>query len=175
MSQDNAPVIEKWERQRIRHVHRHKPVVNINQVDADELTPGQRIADRLATVMGSWGFIIVQSVLLAIWIVMNVAAYMQHWDPYPFILLNLALSFQAAYAAPIIMMSQNRQAAKDRLMAEQDYDVNIKAEDELKSIMSHLEQQDEVMLDILRRMEGQHQVIMGKLNLPAADGSAAPA
>ena len=175
MSQDNAPVIEKWERQRIRHVHRHKPVVNINQVDADELTPGQRIADRLATVMGSWGFIIVQSVLLAIWIVMNVAAYMQHWDPYPFILLNLALSFQAAYAAPIIMMSQNRQAAKDRLMAEQDYDVNIKAEDELKSIMSHLEQQDEVMLDILRRMEGQHQVIMGKLNLPATDGSAAPA
>jgi len=175
MSQDNAPVIEKWERQRIRHVHRHKPVVNINQVDADELTPGQRIADRLATVMGSWGFIIVQSVLLAIWIVMNVAAYMQHWDPYPFILLNLALSFQAAYAAPIIMMSQNRQAAKDRLMAEQDYDVNIKAEDELKSIMSHLEQQDEVMLDILRRMEGQHQVIMGKLNVAVPDGNAAPA
>jgi uncharacterized membrane protein len=100
---------------------------------------------------------------------------MHHWDPYPFILLNLALSFQAAYAAPIIMMSQNRQAAKDRLMAEQDYDVNVKAEDELKSIMSHLEQQDEVMLDILRRMEGQHQVIMGKLNLPATDGSAAPA
>ena len=93
---------------------------------------------------------------------LNVAAYINHWDPYPFILLNLALSFQAAYAAPIIMMSQNRQAAKDRLMAEQDYEVNLKAEDELKSIMSHLEQQDEVMLDILRRMEGQHQVIMGK-------------
>ena len=110
--------------------------------------------------MGSWAFIIIQSIILAFWITLNIVAYINHWDPYPFILLNLALSFQAAYAAPIIMMSQNRQAAKDRLMAEQDYEVNLKAEDELKSIMSHLEQQDEVMLDILRRMEGQHQVIM---------------
>ena len=171
MAEAIAPVIEKWERQRIRHVHRHKPVININQIDAEALTTGQRIADGLATVMGSWAFIIVQSILLAIWISLNIAAWFSHWDPYPFILLNLALSFQAAYAAPIIMMSQNRQAAKDRLMAEQDYEVNCKAEDELKSIMSHLEQQDEVMLDVLRRMEGQHQVIMGKLS----DGNAAPA
>jgi uncharacterized membrane protein len=169
------PVIEKWERHRIRHVHRHKPVININQVDAEKLTTGQRIADRLAAVMGSWSFIIVQSVILAFWIALNVVAYIQHWDPYPFILLNLALSFQAAYAAPIIMMSQNRQAAKDRLMAEQDYEINLKAEDELKAIMSHLEQQDEVMIDILRRMEGQHQVIMAHLGAPAPDGNPAPA
>jgi uncharacterized membrane protein len=175
MTNANAPVVEKWERQRIRHVHRHKPVININQVDAEKLTTGQRIADRLATVMGSWAFIIIQSIILAFWITLNVVAYINHWDPYPFILLNLALSFQAAYAAPIIMMSQNRQAAKDRLMAEQDYDVNLKAEDELKSIMNHLEQQDEVMLDILRRMEGQHQVIMGKLGTTAPDGNPAPA
>jgi uncharacterized membrane protein len=171
----NAEFVEKWERQRIRHVHRHKPVININKIDADKLTRGQRIADRLATVMGSWSFIIVQSIILAIWIALNVAAYAHRWDPYPFILLNLALSFQAAYAAPIIMMSQNRQAAKDRLMAEQDYDVNLKAEDELKAIMAHLEQQDEVMLDILRRMEGQHQVIMGKFGLIAPDANKAPA
>jgi uncharacterized membrane protein len=175
MTNANAPVVEKWERQRIRHVHRHKPVVNINQIDAEKLTTGQRVADRLATVMGSWAFIIIQSIILAFWITLNVVAYINHWDPYPFILLNLALSFQAAYAAPIIMMSQNRQAAKDRLMAEQDYDVNLKAEDELKSIMNHLEQQDEVMLDILRRMEGQHQVILGKFGLSAPDGGNAPA
>ena len=175
MTNTHAPVAEKWERQRIRHVHRHKPVININQIDADKLTTGQRIADRLATVMGSWAFIIIQSIILAFWITLNVIAYINHWDPYPFILLNLALSFQAAYAAPIIMMSQNRQAAKDRLMAEQDYEVNLKAEDELKSIMTHLEQQDEVMLDVLRRMEGQHQVIMGKLQVVAPDGNAAPA
>jgi uncharacterized membrane protein len=175
MTNDHAPVVEKWERQRIRHVHRHKPVININRVDAEKLTTGQRIADRLATVMGSWAFIIIQSIILAFWITLNVIAYINHWDPYPFILLNLALSFQAAYAAPIIMMSQNRQAAKDRLMAEQDYEINLKAEDELKSIMNHLEQQDEVMLDILRRMEGQHQVIMGKIGAIAPDSSAGPA
>jgi uncharacterized membrane protein len=164
-------IFEKWEQMRVRHTHKHPPVVNINKALADELTTGQRIADSLALLMGSWTFIIVQSTILLVWITLNVVAWMDHWDPYPFILLNLALSFQAAYAAPIIMMSQNRQAAKDRLMAEQDYEVNCKAEDELKSIMSHLEQQDEVMLDVLRRMEGQHQVIMGKL----ADGNAAPA
>src|SRR5271169_5052981 len=158
-----VPVVEKWERQRIRHVHRHKPVININQADADKLTTGQRIADRLASVMGSWGFIIVQSILLAIWIVMNVVAYMHHWDPYPFILLNLALSFQAAYAAPIIMMSQNRQAVKDRLMAEQDYLINSKAEEEVKAIMHHLEQQDEVMIDILRKLEEQHEVLLSRI------------
>jgi uncharacterized membrane protein len=171
----STAVVDKWERQRIRHVHQHKPVININQVDAEKLTTGQRVADRLATVMGSWAFIIIQSIILAFWITLNVVAYINHWDPYPFILLNLALSFQAAYAAPIIMMSQNRQAAKDRLMAEQDYDVNLKAEEELKSIMSHLEQQDEVMLDILRRMEGQHQVIMGKLQVAAPDCDSNPA
>jgi len=170
MTNANAPVVEKWERQRIRHVHRHKPVININKIDAEKQTTGQRIADGLAAVMGSWAFIIIQSIILAFWITLNVIAYIEHWDPYPFILLNLALSFQAAYAAPIIMMSQNRQAAKDRLMAEQDYEVNLKAEDELKSIMTHLEQQDEVMLDVLRRMEGQHQVIMGKLQVVAPDG-----
>ncbi len=175
MSNAHATDVEKWERQRIRHVHRHKPVININQIDAEKLTTGQRIADQLAAVMGSWPFIIVQSIILAFWITLNVVAYVNHWDPYPFILLNLALSFQAAYAAPIIMMSQNRQAAKDRLMAEQDYEINLKAEDELKSIMNHLEQQDEVMLDLLRRVEGQHQVIMGKFGLGAPDSSAAPA
>jgi uncharacterized membrane protein len=168
-------VTAKWERARIRHSHRHPPVMNINQIHAEALTPGQRIADGLAAVMGSWGFIIAQSILLMIWIVLNVAAYINHWDPYPFILLNLALSFQAAYAAPIIMMSQNRQAAKDRLMAEQDYVVNIKAEEEVKSIMAHLEQQDEVMIDILRRIEQQHQVIMTKLEVPQPDGTPAPA
>jgi uncharacterized membrane protein len=95
------------------------------------------------------------SIILSVWRALNVVAWMRHWDPYPFILLNLALTFQAAYAVPIIMMSQNRLAAKDRLMAEQDYQVNTKAEEEVKRIMQYLEQQDEVMIDILRRMEQQ--------------------
>src|SRR5271156_4107668 len=178
MAEAIQPVVEKWERQRIRHVHRHKPVININQIDAEALTRGQRIADGLASVMGSWAFIIVQSILLAIWISLNIAAWFYHWDPYPFILLNLALSFQAAYAAPIIMMSQDRQAAKDRLMAEQDYMVNSKAEEEVKSIMRHLEQQDEAMIDILRRMEEQHRTILSgfaAMRLKSGGSDSAPA
>lgn len=160
----NKPrAIEDWERARIRHTHRHAPIANVNAVAAEKLGRGQRLADGLAKVMGSWTFIVSQSIVLAIWIALNVLAYVRHWDPYPFILLNLALSFQAAYAAPIIMMSQNRQAAKDRLIAEQDYVVNIKAEEEVKAIMAHLEQQDEVMIDMLRRMEAQHLTLMDKL------------
>jgi uncharacterized membrane protein len=81
-------------------------------------TPGQQIADSLAIVRDSWTFTIVQSIILAAWIALNIVAWAHHWDPYPFILLNFALSFQTAYAAPIIMMSQNRLAAKDRLMAD---------------------------------------------------------
>jgi len=95
--------------------------------DAIKLTAGQRVADTVAATMGSWTFIIIQSVILLIWIILNVTAYVQQWDPYPFILLNLALSFQAAYAAPFIMMSQNRQQDIDRQAAENDYKVNIKA------------------------------------------------
>jgi uncharacterized membrane protein len=165
-------LVEKWERARIRHSHRHPGVVNVNRAHAEQLTRGELIADGFAETMGSWSFIIVQSVLLAIWVGLNLAAYFRHWDPYPFILLNLALSFQAAYAAPIIMMSQNRQAAKDRLMAEHDYEINLKAEEEVKAIMRHLEQQDEVMIDILRRLEAQHAVIIGSNAAPAGSAPA---
>jgi len=174
LNQEN--IFEKWERARFRHAHKHPPVININKSLAEGQTAGQRIADALALLMGSWTFIIVQSTILLIWITLNVVAWVHHWDPYPFILLNLALSFQAAYAAPIIMMSQNRQAAKDRLMAEQDYMVNNKAEEEVKSIMLHLEQQDELMIDILRKLEEQHEVLMGRFTalLPEGGGNPAP-
>src|SRR4051812_4527023 len=88
------------------------------------LTLGQKIADAVAATMGSWTFIIIQSAILTVWIILNVTAYVKQWDPYPFILLNLALSFQAAYAAPFIMMSQNRQQDIDRKSAENDFKVN---------------------------------------------------
>ena len=90
--------------------------------------------------IGSWPFIIVQSVILLIWIVVNTIAWRQHWDPYPFILLNLVLSFQAAYAAPIIMMSQNRQSAKDREKAEADYAVNARAERDVAAVHARLDE-----------------------------------
>lgn len=111
-----------------------------NEVAQDQLTTGQKIADGVAATMGSWNFIIVQSALLFLWVVLNLTAWIEHWDPYPFILLNLALSFQAAYAAPIIMMSQNRQADIDRKAAESDYRINIKAELEIESLHQKLDQ-----------------------------------
>jgi uncharacterized membrane protein len=77
-------------------------------------TTGERAADAVAAAMGSWRFIIIQSAIVAAWIALNLVAIFRHFDPYPFILLNLLFSTQAAYAAPIIMMSQNRQATKDR-------------------------------------------------------------
>ena len=107
---------------------------------ASDLTFGQRIADAVAAGMGSWTFIIIQSGLLLIWIVLNVTAYIQHWDPYPFILLNLALSFQAAYAAPFIMMAQNRQQDIDRREAESDHKINIKAELEIELLHQKIDE-----------------------------------
>ncbi|TCH98996.1 DUF1003 domain-containing protein [Roseococcus sp. SYP-B2431] len=100
---------------------------------------GQRVADFVAATVGSWRFIIIQSALLAIWIALNVTGYVLRWDPYPFILLNLALSFQAAYTAPIIMMSQNRQSEIDRRHAEFDYRVNVKAELEIEALHAKLD------------------------------------
>ena len=112
-----------------------------------QLTLGQHIADKVAATMGSWNFIIIQSAILLLWIALNVTAYVQQWDPYPFILLNLALSFQAAYAAPFIMMSQNRQQDIDRKAAENDYNVNVKAELEIELLHQKIDElrESEVM------------------------------
>jgi uncharacterized membrane protein len=106
----------------------------------DKPSIGQKIADKVASTMGSWSFIIIQSTILLLWIALNITAYIEHWDPYPFILLNLALSFQAAYAAPFIMMSQNRQQDIDRKQAENDYQINVKAELEIELLHQKFDQ-----------------------------------
>jgi uncharacterized membrane protein len=114
-----------------------------------KLTLGQIVADWVAARMGSWNFIIIQSAILVAWIVANLIAVVQHWDPYPFILLNLALSFQAAYAAPFIMMSQNRQADIDRQKAENDYKINIKAELEIELLHQKIDELREKEIALL--------------------------
>jgi uncharacterized membrane protein len=140
--------------------HDHPPVMDVNAVADEQMTVGQRIADTVASTVGSWPFIITQSFVLLCWLILNSLAWINHWDPYPFILLNLALSFQAAYAAPFVMMSQNRQSAKDRLMAESDYHCNLKGEEEVRNIMEHLDHQDSVILQILQHMEAHHKEMM---------------
>jgi uncharacterized membrane protein len=107
-------------------------------------TMGERVADGVAARVGSWPFIIVQSLLLGMWILAN-GLLIGRWiggkpfDPYPFILLNLVLSFQAAYTGPVVMMSQNRAAARDRDAAEHDYRVNEEALDLLRRLSAEQE------------------------------------
>ena len=114
---------------------------NVNEVEEEQMTLGQRVADKVADTIGSWPFIIIQTIILTVWIILNVTELIKKvWDPYPFILLNLMLSFQAAYSGPVIMMSQNRQAAKDRLAAEIDHEVNTKAELEINNLIRRLDE-----------------------------------
>ena len=101
-------------------------------------TLGQRTADKLTHFAGSWGFITGFLVVIVVWMILNIYAWMGEWDPYPFILLNLALSCLAAIQAPIILMSQNRQNQKDGNRAKYDYTVNIKAEREIREIKKQL-------------------------------------
>jgi uncharacterized membrane protein len=116
---------------------RYRAPSNIRHID--RRTHGERVADAVAAGVGSWPFIVTQSTLLLAWILLN-AFIIRDWlsgrpfDPFPFILLNLVLSFQAAYTGPVVMMSQNRQAAKDRDEAEHDYKVNQEALDRLKRL-----------------------------------------
>jgi uncharacterized membrane protein len=138
--------------------HDHPPVRDINALYTEALSPGQRVADKLTALVGSWPFILGQSVLLVLWIVFNIyfALHPRQWkafDPYPFILLNLMLSFQAAYTGPIVMMSQNRQADKDRLVVQSDFECNQTAEKEIRLLMDHLQYQDKMMAEIVARLE----------------------
>lgn len=104
-----------------------------------KLTFGQRLADRVAETMGSWRFITTQAGILAGWVLWNCIPGLPHFDPYPFIFLNLALSCQAAFAAPVIMMSQNRQSEQDRNAEKIDHDVNRRAEIGVEAILERLE------------------------------------
>ena len=142
--EDRRRLLELRAKKPARHPAPHAP------------TAGGRIADRVAATVGSWRFILIQSALLAIWIALNAVAFMQHWDPYPFILLNLILSFQAAYTAPIIMMSQNRQSEIDRRQAEHDYHINVKAELEIELLHAKVdalrEQEIAQLIAIIQRL-----------------------
>jgi uncharacterized membrane protein len=116
--------------------------VNVNRQFEEKVTFGQSVSDKIAKFGGSWAFIISFGAVITVWILINtvVLAKGKQFDEYPFILLNLVLSCVAALQAPVIMMSQNRQEAKDRLRSEQDYKVNLKAELEIRHVISKLDQ-----------------------------------
>jgi uncharacterized membrane protein len=146
--------------------HEHAPVKNANEVVNAQLTVGQRAADWIASKVGSWPFIVSQSALLALWAGLNVTAWVRHWDPYPFILMNLVLSLQAAYTAPMIMMSQNRKADRDRIEAHLDYEINLKAETEIRVILENLEAQNVAIAEL--------QTMLGELHTRRDGGAPAP-
>jgi len=135
-----------------RRAHRRRanaalplPALIAGHLEAPPLTRGQRLADGVAATIGSWRFIVIQSTAIVLWITGNVLVGTNAWDPYPFILLNLLLSFQAAYTAPAIMMSQNRQSELDRRHAQTDYEINVKAELEIELLHEKI--------DILKEQE----------------------
>lgn len=130
-----------------RHVSRDP-----DQMYRDRLTFGERTADRVASFGGSWRFIFIFVGLMLVWIVVNRNSA-RPFDPYPFILLNLILSCLAALQAPIIMMSQNRQAATDRLAAQQDYQVNLKAELDILSLHAKLEEIRNLSAELIAQQE----------------------
>jgi uncharacterized membrane protein len=128
--------LREEERRILEMIRRHIRVSrNVEKSFDEQMSFGDRMADRLADMAGSWTFIITFLGLIAIWVALNASQLMFHaFDPYPFILLNLFLSLLAGLQAPVIMMSQNRQEDRDRLRAENDYEVNLKAELEIEQL-----------------------------------------
>jgi uncharacterized membrane protein len=126
-----------------------RPLRSWHVVHAENSTTGDRVADHLAAFIGSWPFIIIQSVIFAIWVVVNTlwlfSAY--QFDPYPFILFNLFMSAEAAYSSPLILMSQNRQAQRDREQAQHDFDTNVAAKEEIETILKELNRLEQQKLD----------------------------
>jgi uncharacterized membrane protein len=120
---------------------------NWHEQQIDRRSFGDKLADAVAAGMGSWRFIIIQTLIVIIWMTLNVIGIMYHWDPFPFILLNLLFSTQAAYAAPIIMMSQNRQSDRDRAQAEADYETNRRAKEEIEELQQRLARIEDEKLD----------------------------
>ncbi|HET9181930.1 MAG TPA: DUF1003 domain-containing protein [Candidatus Angelobacter sp.] len=130
---------------------------NLNVEEQERMTLGQRVADKVASFGGSWTFISIFGVVMLVWVVLNTAAlFSHHFDPYPYILLNLFLSMIAAMQAPVIMMSQNRQAAKDRLKGDLDYEVNLKAELEVAQLHRKVDGLYERLEEHWARMEARN-------------------
>jgi uncharacterized membrane protein len=130
--------------------HKHP----VNQAHYDERTFGERIADRLSAGMGSWTFMILQICLMVIWVSLNIFGLLvAHWDPYPFILLNLALSLQATYAGPIVLLAGNRQAAKDRMTLEHAAMEADKGGAAINKVLENIRVNTKLTLDILEELE----------------------
>ena len=128
--------------------HEHPPVCDGSALFEGQLTFSQKAADWVAETVGSWKFIFFQTVVFAVWMFLNVSAWFYHWDPYPFILMNLAISIMTSYSASIILISQNLQERRDKVESRQHCLINEKAEEEARIILEHLAAQNRALAAI---------------------------
>jgi uncharacterized membrane protein len=136
-------------RRQMDEQHKHP----VNQLIHDEATLGERVADKAAAGIGSWPFLIVQSILIVIWVALNVIGFINRWDPYPFILLNLCFTIQAAFTGPLLLLTGNRQAQKDRLRLEHTAEVAENEEKSTLDILDEIERNTEATLRILDHLQ----------------------
>lgn len=142
------------ERRVIERIVRRVQITDVNDDIEERLTMGQRLADRVASIGGSWHFIVGFGLFLLAWAGVNALVLVEHaFDPYPFVFLNLILSMVAALQAPIIMMSQNRQAARDRAAAENDYEVNLQSATYLLALHEKVDRTQKSLDALLARQE----------------------
>jgi uncharacterized membrane protein len=148
-----AREIEDIARDLIKHQHDHPPVRDLNREVERRQTFADRVADDFSRLVGSWIFVLVQLGIMVVWIGLNAFNLIRPWDRYPFLFLNLVLSREAAVWVSVALMALNRIADRDRLRSQQEYELNVKAEEELKALMNHLMHQDEILLQIVNRLD----------------------
>ena len=145
--------IEDIARDLIKHQHDHPPVRDLNRDFDRKLKFTDRVASEFARLVGSWVFVLAQVGLMLIWVLLNAIGLLRHWDQYPFAFLNFVFSLEAAIWVSVVLMALNSQADRDRMRAQNEYELNVKAEEELKALMNHLMHQDEILLQIVNRLD----------------------
>ena len=145
--------IEDIARDLIKHQHDHPPVRDLNREVERKLTFADRVADDFSRLVGSWIFVLAQAGIVVVWVGLNALNLIRPWDHYPFLFLNFVLGLEVAVWVSLVLMALNRLADRDRLRAQHDYELNVKAEEELKALMNHLMHQDEILLQIVNRLD----------------------
>src|SRR5579864_7693220 len=145
--------IEDIARDLVKHQHDHPPVRDLNREVERKLTFADRVAADFARLVGSWVFVLAQTGIMLVWVGLNAFNIIRPWDRYPFLFLNFILSLEAAIWVSVVLMALNRFADRDRLRAQHDYELDVKAEEELKALMNHLMHQDEILLQIVNRLD----------------------
>ena len=148
-----AREIEDIARDLIKHQHDHPPVRDLNREVERRLTFSDRVADDFSRLIGTWAFVLAQVGIMVVWVGLNALNLIHPWDRYPFEFLNFILSLEAAIWVSVVLMALNRLADRDRLRAQHDYELDVKSEEELKALMNHLMHQDEILLQIVNRLD----------------------